>query len=204
MDLSKLKGYQAGPARNIKEFAINLPILEVGGEPHILFELRSNRILTQPGEICLPGGKVEEGESFLEAAIRETVEELGVEKEKIHYVCDLDYVVDFPLKIVKPFLTSLDIEDIKELKFEEAEVEELFTVPLKFFKENKPKEYTVFTGTSPGEDFPFDLVPGGRNYNWGQYKRNVAFYIYENRIIWGLTANIVRRSLEIFEDRGIF
>lgn len=204
MDLTKIKGYKAGPARAIKEFAINVPLVDVGGETHVLFEVRSNKILTQPGEICLPGGGVEQGEGYLEAAIRETVEELGIDEKAIEYIADLDYILDFPLKIVRPFLTRLRIDTILELQFEEAEVAELFTVPLNFFRDNKPQEYVVYTGTVPGEDFPFELIPHGRDYNWGQHKRNVAFYLYENRIIWGLTANIIRRSLEIFEELGVF
>lgn len=204
MDLNKIKHYKAGPARKIKEFAINMPLVELGGELHVLFELRSNKIVTQPGEICLPGGAVEEGEGFLEAALRETVEELGVAKENIEYIADLDYILDFPLKVVRPFLTRLNISGIEELPYEEAEVAELFTVPLSFFRENKASEYPVFTGTRPGEDFPFELIPHGRDYNWGQYKRMISFYLYEDRIIWGLTANIIRRSIEIFEELGVF
>lgn len=204
MDLTKLRGYEAGPSRALKQFAINLPLVEIDGLTHILFEVRSNTIPTQPGEICLPGGGLEQGESFLEAAIRETVEELGIGREDIEYIADLDYVVDFPLKTVRPFLTKIRLKSLEALKFEKAEVEEVFTVPLEYFRENKPREYAVFTGTKPGEDFPFELIPHGRDYNWGHYRRMIPFYLYEKRIIWGLTANIVKRSIEIFEELGVF
>lgn len=204
MDLSKIKGYEAKPAKKLKEFAVNLALIKKEGAYHIVFERRALTLPTQPGEICLAGGKLEAGESFLEAAIRETVEELGVREEQVKYIADLDYILDFPLRVVKPFLTFLEVNDIEELNYQEAEVSELFTVPLDFFRLNPPELYKVITATQPAEDFPFELIPGGRDYNWGYTERLVPFYLYKDKIIWGLTANVIRHSIEIFEELGVF
>lgn len=45
---------------------------------HILLLRRSSSVPNWPGHWCFPGGKVDEGELFREAAIRETLEETGV------------------------------------------------------------------------------------------------------------------------------
>ena len=40
-------------------------------------------IFPQPGEVSFPGGRVEDGETFQEAAIRETCEELNLSPDQI-------------------------------------------------------------------------------------------------------------------------
>jgi len=47
----------------IRNYAVLIPIIEVDGKDHILFEVRSQNI-TQPGEVSFPGGRVEMGETF--------------------------------------------------------------------------------------------------------------------------------------------
>ena len=46
--------------------------------------MRSEHI-SQPGEISFPGGRVEDGETFQEAAIRETCEELNLVPIKLTF-----------------------------------------------------------------------------------------------------------------------
>lgn len=48
-----------------------------------MYEIRSQHV-SQPGEVSFPGGRVEEGETYQQAAIRETVEELNIEPEQVH------------------------------------------------------------------------------------------------------------------------
>ena len=54
------------------EFAVLAPLVRVDGETHLLFEVRALHMRRQPGEVCFPGGQIEEGETPLEAAVRET------------------------------------------------------------------------------------------------------------------------------------
>lgn len=57
--------------------AVLVPLIEIEGELHFLFEKRAANI-KQGGEICFPGGKFEiTDSSSLAAAMRETQEELG-------------------------------------------------------------------------------------------------------------------------------
>ena len=55
--------------------AVLIPLVETGGELSILFEVRQTGI-RQGGEICFPGGGIEENETAEEAAVREASEEL--------------------------------------------------------------------------------------------------------------------------------
>ena len=64
--------------------AVLIPFVQVDGEWHILFEVRSLTMRKQPGDISFPGGRIDPTDaSPMAAAIRETSEELGVEPETI-------------------------------------------------------------------------------------------------------------------------
>ena len=68
--------------------AVLIPLVEKEGELHILFEVRQAGI-RQGGEICFPGGMIEEGETAEEAAVRETAEELLIPAEKIEVIAPM-------------------------------------------------------------------------------------------------------------------
>jgi hypothetical protein len=60
-----------------RKASVLIPLISIANEPHILFTQRSTIVGSHKGQISFPGGHVEEGESSLDAAIRETYEELG-------------------------------------------------------------------------------------------------------------------------------
>ena len=62
---------------NEKFSAVLIPIVD-SEEPFVLLTQRNLTLGEYPGQICLPGGRVEAGETFQEAALREFSEELGV------------------------------------------------------------------------------------------------------------------------------
>ena len=58
-----------------------------------MFEVRSSKLGWQPGDVCFPGGRIDDGDdSALAAALRETNEELGVDPSHIHVWGPLDYM----------------------------------------------------------------------------------------------------------------
>ena len=44
----------------------------------------------------------------------------------------------------------------------------------------------------PPDNFPYEQIPGGRNYHWRDGHKKVYFYYYRDWIIWGLTAYVLR------------
>ncbi|QCX29313.1 CoA pyrophosphatase [Nocardioides jishulii] len=48
------------------------------GEPEVLLTERAHHMRTQPGQVSFPGGGIDEGESVVEAALREAYEEIGL------------------------------------------------------------------------------------------------------------------------------
>ena len=173
--------------------AVCIALIETADDYDIVFEVRSGRNPRQPGDVCLPGGGVEKGESYQEAAIRETCEELLIKPDQIKIIGASDILYSKNM-LVYPYVGILTGY---EGTFNENEVAETFRVPIRFFREAQPKQFVYESATRPGDDFPFELIPGGRSYQWHVQKTEEYFYEYEGHVIWGLTARIIRAFLEI-------
>jgi peroxisomal coenzyme A diphosphatase NUDT7 len=186
---------------NFSKYAVLLPLVEKEDGIHVLFEVRSRELRRQPGEICFPGGRIDAGDTDEKgAAIRETIEELGIGREEISGVFPLDYLISpFGGMIVYPYAGF--ISSPENIIPNPSEVGEFFTVPISFFKQTEPKIYQVNFKVEPEEDFPFDLLVGGENYNWRTRKMDEYFYIYGKRVIWGLTARILAHFIEILNQK---
>ncbi|MFD1362873.1 NUDIX hydrolase [Lentibacillus salinarum] len=170
--------------------AVLLPLIQKENELHVLFEVRAKSMRRQPGEICFPGGRIDmQDKGPREAAIRETTEELGISDEMISDVFPLDYLVT-PFGMIIYTYAGL-ISTRAPFQPNPAEVGELFTVPLTFFLETEPVIHHVNLQVQPEASFPFELIPGGENYNWRTRQMDEYFYIYDENVIWGLTARIL-------------
>lgn len=183
-------------AKDFAKFAILLPLIEKDGEIHVLFEVRSLKMRSQPGDICFPGGRIDATDSGPEAAaVRETLEELGIREAEISNVRPLDYIVSPFGMLVYTYTGFIDAN--AEFEPSTAEVDSLFTVPLSFFKETEPAVYRVNFDVQPEKSFPYDQIAGGENYNWRTRQMDEHFYFYEDKVIWGMTAKILMHFLEV-------
>ena len=77
----------------MKKSAVILPIINIDGVDSILFEVRTDELSLNPGEVCFPGGRIEDGETPKEAAIRECNEEIGLSFDNIDVITELDTFV---------------------------------------------------------------------------------------------------------------
>jgi len=184
------------------KFSLLLPLVDVNDETHLLFEVRSHAMRSQPGDVCFPGGRVDLSDrTELHSALRETEEEIGINEKYIKNIIPLDYMVNGFHGIIYPFVgkvTSLD-----NMSLNKQEVAEVFTVPLKYFLENEPEKYKISFEVVPEEDFPFHLIQGGEDYKWRMRQLDELFYEYNDRIIWGLTARIIHHFVEVLKNRSI-
>ena len=178
-----------------RKYAVLVPLVENDDGLHVLFEVRSNQLRRQPGEICFPGGKMDKQDKTNQyTAIRETTEELGIVSTQIKDVYPLDYLVTAFSMVVYPHVGF--IEDYQTIKPNPDEVDEVFTVPLSFFLDNGPVIHRVHLHIEPEKNFPFELIIGGENYEWGRGVLDEYFYQYEDKVIWGLTARILAHFIE--------
>lgn len=191
----------------MKNFAVLVPLIYINSEYHLLFQLRAQKI-RQGGEISFPGGaRDKEDKNFLETALRECEEEIGLKRDKIEILGCLDTLVASKFLTIDSFVANLQINSLDELKANEEEVEKLFSLPLAFFKENPAKLYQAqalvrgFYVNEKGEEvetFPAKAlgIPKGYHGEWGHHFYDIYVYETEYGPLWGFTALIIQELLK--------
>ncbi len=196
--IEKVKDRIPKPLDSFQEYSVLIPLININGQWNIIFELRSMNLNTQPGEISFPGGKVEEGESFKDAAVRETMEELSINQTNIEVLGQLDYLVsNITIRCFVGLLSGVNVDKIQP---NPEEVDHIFTVPLDYFLETEPKEYNLNLETKYNAEFPYNLIPNGKDYNFRKVVNKVCFYEYNDYIIWGYTAKMMKNFIKIIKD----
>lgn len=181
---------------NALKSAVLVPLIKEKNEWRLLFEVRSHQLRRQPGEICFPGGRIDPGDrDDRQAAIRETCEELQISAHSIEWLGALDIFVPSQFFLVYPHVGL--IRGDAKIYPNHREVEEVFTVPLSWLKTHKPKLHHLELEVKKDQDFPFELIPGGKDYDFRKNKIPEYFYFYKDRMIWGLTARILHHFLEL-------
>ena len=144
-------------------------------EPGVVLTVRREHLRTHAGQIAFPGGRIDDGEDAIAAALREAREELGVPPSAVEVIAAIDeyrtvtgYRVTPVVGIISPGL---------DLQPHEHEVADWFEAPLYFLIDpaNQRLQTAVF---------------GGRERRYWQIEWN-------GRRIWGATAamlvNLSRR-----------
>lgn len=180
-------------------FTVLVPVVDVGGEAHILYELRAAELDTQPGEVCFPGGRIEDGETRREAVLRETKEELGLGPEDVQIIAALDTFHPASGIVIYPFLAALRPEALQHMRPSPAEVSEAFLVPVSRLME-EPYRYAYELHMDLGEDFDYGRIGlTDENYCWRPMKAEIISWEYEGKYIWGLTAQITEHTLALLK-----
>ncbi len=182
--------------------AVLIPLVPVGDEYYLLFEKRAAKI-RQGGEICFPGGEIDKTDrDVVHTAVRETVEELGVNENAIEVIGKLDTLVG-PMRVtVDSVVAILNIKNILELPFDKDEVEKVFMLPLSLFENKQPEKYKLHIQVHSsitdenGNDvelFPVKALNLPEKYHkpWNAGGANVLVYRTDEGTIWGITASLI-------------
>ena len=163
-----------GAIRPFKPAAVLVGIVE-RQEPMVLLTQRTAHLPDHAGQIAFPGGKMDAGDATpLEAALRETREEIGLDSRFIDPVGYLDlYMTTLGYRIV-PAVARLQ-PDFK-LTLNPEEVENTFEVPLAFLMEEANHQR--------------------HSREWKGMMRTYYAMPFGERYIWGVTAGILRNLYE--------
>lgn len=183
--------------------AVLVPMLRRTGGPTLLFTRRTESLRKHRGEISFPGGHLEELEDARAAALREAREEVALEPRQVEVVGELDDRLVVTRFVVTP-VVGLVAEPPRAFGRDEREVREVFEVPLHRFLD---------PGVGRFEWWDSSRLPPGLAYRpladmrseeidpvTGRYK--VYFFdVAPDRVVWGLTARLVRDLLERLGER---
>ena len=128
------------------EFAILVPVIFEEGVIKLLFETRALTLRRQPGEVCFPGGRIEEGESPADCALRECMEETGIPEEKIIITGTVGNMLSMLGETVNIIVGEIPDFDRNSLNINPSEVKEVFTVPLEYFLDLCPASSFTYEG----------------------------------------------------------
>ena len=170
-------------------YAVLIPRVDTGSGEALLLEVRSQQV-RQPGEVCFPGGRVEPGESIIEAAVRETCEELGLGQDEIEIIGELEPMKMRDGREIHPVAAKLRIGSTEDLVLSQEEVAEVFLLPLDWLAHNAPAHYRL--AEMSDEEIPAELL--GYLANYGGYRSigETDYLEYDGHGIWGLTARNIK------------
>lgn len=184
----------------LKRAAVLLPVFRRGDDARIPFTLRSDNLGRHRGEISFPGGRCEPGEEAPQAALREAFEEIALDPARVDVVGCLDDAVSVSGYVVTPVVGLCD-DPPETCVARASEVREVFEVSLTDLSDRSRSrsEWWDLSRLPPGapvEDLRRAATDSGEfDGATGRY-RMTFFEAGPNRVIWGLTARILKVFLE--------
>ena len=188
--------------------AVLIPLVLKENQYYLLLEKRALYI-KQGGDICFPGGGFEEknDKTFLDTALRETYEELGIKSDDVKVIGQFDTMVTSIGAIIEIYVGIIEEEVLtRDLKLSK-EVEKMLLISLKKLKASNVEEYTLKQSVEPSYintkgnkkvTFPAKQLglPSRYQKPWGNKNYQVLLYRVEGEIIWGVTAQIIHDLLK--------
>lgn len=159
---------RASRATDLRRAAVLVALRDEGDlGPAALFTRRPETLRAHPGQIAFPGGSLSEGESALEAALREAEEEVGLPRDALETLGLLHDVETSTGFVLTPVIARVT-RDV-ELRLNAAEVTRAFTAPLR---------------TLAGRLELRPMSRGGREWQ-------VPHFAWEGELIWGATGRVL-------------
>jgi 8-oxo-dGTP pyrophosphatase MutT (NUDIX family) len=180
---SSISGYEFDLVNpELPNSAVLVALTSCASEPEVLLTRRAKHMSRNPGEVCFPGGKWEQGDSdLLATALRESEEEVGLLPEWVEIVGGLQPIVARSGLNVVPYVGIIDSS--LALHPTSDELDRVFRAPLSFFMDERNIRPYV--------------------YNFNGTEISFPCFVYEGYTVWGLTAYIIVDMINNVYDAGV-
>lgn len=150
-----------------------------GVQPRLVFTVRTAHLQSHAGQVAFPGGRQDpEDVDAIDTALRESEEEIGLERALVQPLGFLDCFETISGYCVTPVVARIDEGAV--LYPTPAEVAEVFEVPFAFFLE------------------PANLKRYVMDYRG--HRRPMVEFVHGGHRIWGATAAMLLNLLERMKD----
>ena len=171
-------GYKYIEKKAFTPAAVLILLYPIEDKWHFFLTKRTDNVEHHKGQISLPGGMLEKGESHKEAAIRETFEELGVQSRDINIIGPLTPLY-IPISNFKIFPYVGWLKSAPKLNIQSREVSKVFS----------PSIYSL---TDPKTKKIKDSILLGQ-------KVQIPFFNLKNEVVWGATSMILSEFKKILK-----
>lgn len=167
------------PAWNARPAAVMALLYRRGNHWHLPLTVRPPHLSDHAGQICLPGGAIQAGETPNEAALRELHEEVGAGPEGVRIVGHLSRINLFVSNFsVTPCVAVAN--DAPRFTLDPGEVEELIELPLDVLLDPNARGRDRI----PGRAIPI----------------SAPYFNYRGHRIWGATAMVLSELAAIWQE----
>ena len=165
-------------AGKVTRAAVLIPLLLQPNGLSVLLTQRTTHLRDHGGQISFPGGRMDpEDAGPNETALRESEEEIGLERERVEIIGQLPEYLTVSGYSVTPIIGL--VKPQAEYVLDEFEVADIFEVPLSFLMD--PANHQVRVWQSEQGSRRFYSMP------------------YEGRFIWGATAGMLRNLYHLLK-----
>lgn len=149
--------------------SVFVPLCNRHGVASVLLTIRSNQVGTHKGQVSFPGGHIEPGETAIEAAVRETLEELGSSIGMLQCLGVGQQIPAITGTLVTPVVgfMELDVRDFEHFSPSRDEVDKVFTVPLATLFDPSFKKFETLSRHGVTLQFPYFGTKGDPECIWG-------------------------------------
>jgi len=163
--------------------SVMILLFEKDGYDHVLLNVRSDTVVQHKGEIAFPGGVYNDDDVvFVQTALREVHEEIGIKSDKIRVIAQLDDVRTNTTN----FVISVFVGEIRYPYYpclNPLEVADILEIPIKqLFDPNCIREEIRWIDSMPQKRY---------SYGIGQY------------LIHGATANMIKQLQECYMNSDV-
>jgi len=163
---------------DMRPAAVLVPLYWHDDAWNVLFTLRTHTVETHKGQVSFPGGRVDpEDTSRVETALREAQEEIGLKREDVSVLGQLDELLTVTQYSITPIVGVFPWP--YDFVLSTAELSEVFGVPLSWLADKANLEVQLREPLGPGPKIP------------------VYYLHYGSYTIWGATARILINLLDV-------
>ena len=171
-------GYKYIEKKAFTPAAVLILLYPIEDKWHFFLTKRTDNVEHHKGQISLPGGMLEKGESHKEAAIRETFEELGVQSRDINIIGPLTPLY-IPISNFKIFPFVGWLKSAPKLHIQSKEVSKVFSPSI--YSLTDPKTKKIKNSILLGQ------------------KVQIPFFKLKNEVVWGATSMILSEFKKILK-----